>query len=186
MNQELAIAKQRSCASTQDFYENALKMAPNITQLLGDGIVVTNVRTASDYSYSSSTYAIPYASVVGDADCFIDPFFSSGVHLALAGALSAATTICTSIRGDCSEAKAAQWHSRKVADGYERFTLVVWSGYRQIRKQQEAVLRDFDEDNFDRAFALFRPSESSATPISVLHNDLWLNRDSHPRNSRYQ
>jgi flavin-dependent dehydrogenase len=159
MNQELAVAKKRQYASTQEFYSASLKLAPNTTKLLGSGQLVTNIRSASDYSYSSSTYAIPYARVVGDAGCFIDPFFSSGVHLAFAGALSAATTICAAIRGHCNEESAAKWHSQKVADGYERFTLVVLSGYRQIRKQQEPVLADFDEDNFDRAFAFFRPSE---------------------------
>ena len=28
---------------------------------------------------------MPYARVAGDAGCFIDPFFSSGVHLAMMG-----------------------------------------------------------------------------------------------------
>lgn len=37
------------------------------------------------------------------------------------------------------------------------FLLVVLSAYKQIRSQEESVLSDFDEDNFDRAFALFRP-----------------------------
>src|SRR4051812_36725939 len=74
MNQELAIAKKRSYESTQEFYIAALKLAPNITELLRNGQVVTKIRSASDYSYNSSTYAIPYARVVGDAGCFIDPF----------------------------------------------------------------------------------------------------------------
>jgi flavin-dependent dehydrogenase len=170
MNQELAIAKKRSYGSTQEFYMAALKLAPNITELLGNGQVVTNIRSASDYSYNSSTYAIPYARVVGDAGCFIDPFFSSGVHLAFSGALSAATTICAAIRGHCDEESAAKWHSRKVADGYERFTLVVLSGYRQMRKQQEPVLADFDEDNFDRAFDFFRPSKILKLRIAFTSN----------------
>ncbi len=33
------------------------------------------------------------------------------------------------------------------------------SAYKQIRNQEEPVLSDFDEDNFDRAFSLFRPGE---------------------------
>jgi hypothetical protein len=50
----------------------------------------------------------------------IDPFFSSGVHLALTSALSAASTICASIRGDCSEAIAADWHTKRVSTSYTR------------------------------------------------------------------
>ena len=51
---------------------------------------------------------------------FIDPFFSSGVHLAMTGGLSAATSICASIRGDCKESEAARWHSSRVAISYTR------------------------------------------------------------------
>jgi hypothetical protein len=54
---------------------------------------------------------------------FIDPFFSSGIHLALTSALSAAATICASIRGDCCEAEAAIWHTRRVSTSYTRYLL---------------------------------------------------------------
>ena len=37
------------------------------------------------------------------------------------------------------------------------FLLVVLSAYKQIRAQNAPVLSDVDEDNFDRAFAFFRP-----------------------------
>lgn len=37
--------------------------------------------------------------------------------------------------------------------------LVVLSAYKQIRAQNDPILSDFDEDNFDRAFAFFRPGE---------------------------
>ena len=51
---------------------------------------------------------------------FIDPFFSSGVHLALTSALSAASTICAALGGDCSERDAAEWHTKRVATSYTR------------------------------------------------------------------
>ena len=51
---------------------------------------------------------------------FIDPFFSSGVHLAFTSALSAATTIAASLRGDCSEIEAADWHTARFATSYTR------------------------------------------------------------------
>ena len=51
---------------------------------------------------------------------FIDPFFSSGVHLALTGALSAALTIAASLRGSVSEEKAARWHDSKIGTAYTR------------------------------------------------------------------
>ena len=55
---------------------------------------------------------------------FIDPFFSSGVHLAMTGAISAAASVAASIRGDCAEREAAAWHSRRVAISYTRCVLL--------------------------------------------------------------
>ncbi|KAI9152368.1 Flavine halogenase ascD [Paramyrothecium foliicola] len=159
MNQQLHNRKKAasSCEDAMQFYLESLKLAPNLLTLIGNGQLTSNIKSASDYSYNASSYAIPYARIVGDAGCFIDPYFSSGVHLALTGGLSAAVTICASIRGQCKESISADWHSKKVADSYTRFLLVVLSAYRQIRAQDEPVLSDFDEDNFDRAFAFFRP-----------------------------
>lgn len=160
MNQKMS-AERKSQAGSPDsktFYLNCLKeLAPDLTKLVEHGELITDIKSAADYSYSASGYAIPHARIAGDAGCFIDPYFSSGVHLAFVGGLSAATTIAAAIRGDCSEEVAADWHSKKVADSYVRFLLVVLSAYRQIRAQNEPVLSDFNEDNFDRAFAFFRP-----------------------------
>jgi hypothetical protein len=54
---------------------------------------------------------------------FIDPFFSSGVHLAMTGGLSAAASIAASIRGECPESEAAEWHSQRVGVSYTRYAL---------------------------------------------------------------
>lgn len=170
MNQKLATQKKQEADwdSTQ-FYHESLKLAPNLTELIGDGKFSSNVKSASDYSYSASSYAFSNARIVGDAGCFIDPYFSSGVHLALTSGLSAATTICASIRGHCDETTAFNWHSKKFSDAYTRFLLVVLSAYKQIRHQDEPVLSDFSEDNFDRAFSFFRPSEYTNFAPQDLH-----------------
>ncbi|RFU29750.1 hypothetical protein B7463_g6563, partial [Scytalidium lignicola] len=159
MNQKLSAMKKAAskCADTQEFYLETLKLAPNLVNLISKGQLVSEIKLASDFSYSASVYAFPYARIVGDAGCFIDPFFSSGVHLTLIGGLSAAVTISASIRGQCQESVAAKWHSLKISDAYTRFLLVVLSAYRQMRSQEEPVLSDFNEDNYDRAFAFFRP-----------------------------
>ncbi|KAH8900523.1 FAD/NAD(P)-binding domain-containing protein [Thozetella sp. PMI_491] len=158
-NQKLSTKKKKESgvSNTQEFYIQNLKLAPNVLALIGDGTQVDKVKAASDYSYSASSYAFQNARIAGDAGCFIDPFFSSGIHLALVGGLSAAMTICASIRGDVGEHAAAEWHTKKVSEAYMRFLLIVLSAYRQIRNQEEPILSDIDEDAFDQAFALFRP-----------------------------
>lgn len=96
------------------------------------------VRSAADFSYSAPQYAGDSIRIVGDAGgtwnvrnlcddtfltrtiAFIDPLFSSGVHLAMTSALSAAASICASIRGDCSETAAAAWYTRRFTLSYTR------------------------------------------------------------------
>ncbi len=51
------------------------------------------MRAASDYAYSSSRFVGDRWLLVGDAATFIDPVFSSGVHLALSGGFHAAAAI---------------------------------------------------------------------------------------------
>ncbi|KAI4175821.1 MAG: hypothetical protein LQ343_001434 [Gyalolechia ehrenbergii] len=171
MKQELQVAKKKamSSPSSKEFYLESLKLCPNLLKLIGDANLETEIKNASDFSYSSSSYASPYARIVGDAGCFIDPFFSSGVHLAMVGGLSAATTISAAIRGDCEESIAAKWHSGKIAEGYSRFLLVVLSAYKQMRRQDQSILSGVDADNFDEAFTAFRPSETTRPLFPLSH-----------------
>lgn len=143
--------------SLKDFYLENLKLTPGVMDLLEPSTLISDIKSASDWSYSANSYASPYVRIAGDAGCFIDPFFSSGVHLALASGLSAAVTICAAKRGDVDEKTAWKWHSAKVADGYTRFLIVVLSALRQIEIPEEPVISDFDEEGFERAFGLFRP-----------------------------
>ena len=115
-NQDIATAKKRAMDSPPilEFYKDSLKYAPRIQQFLSGAELTSSIRAASDWSYSASCYASPHLRIVGDAGCFIDPYFSSGVHLALSGALSAATTICAVKKGDVDERTALDWHSSKV------------------------------------------------------------------------
>ena len=162
MNQSVATSKKKALPdpSTKEFYLNTLRTeVPGIHDLLSSATLAEEkIHSASDWSYSASSYAATNVRLAGDAACFIDPFFSSGVHLALTTGLSAATTICASMRGHCDEGKAGAWHTAKVQEVYTRFLLVVLSALKQIRQGDENVL-DFDESGFERAFAHFRPSE---------------------------
>ncbi|EJC99652.1 FAD/NAD-binding domain-containing protein [Fomitiporia mediterranea MF3/22] len=142
-----------------EHYLEQLKLLPGVLDLLGEkgNLVPGSVKSSSDYSYHASCYSGDHYRIVGDAACFVDPFFSSGVHLAMTGALSAASTICASMKGQISEEAAQRWHDTKLGIAQMRFLLVVLSAYKQIRQQNKPVLGDVNEDNFDKAFTLFRP-----------------------------
>ncbi|KAG1740887.1 uncharacterized protein EDB91DRAFT_1248267 [Suillus paluster] len=178
-------------SSLEDRYRLSISLAPALVKLIGSGRIVQKeaaegqpgqldllIRSASDFSYSASSYGGPGFRLVGDAGAFIDPFFSSGIHLAMTSGLSAAVSICAAVRGDCSEVDAAAWHTKRFSLSYTRFIhkqmylflltkvpyatyprfqMVVMSAYQQIRSTDLDILSDVDEDNYDRAFAAIRP-----------------------------
>jgi hypothetical protein len=75
----------------------------------------------------------------------------------MTGELSAAVTICASLRGNYTKEDAIRWHSAKIAKAYTRFLLVVRSAMDQIHEKKKAVLNELDENNFNAAFNYFRP-----------------------------
>ncbi|KAF7334715.1 FAD/NAD P-binding domain-containing protein [Mycena venus] len=155
-----SIAKKKAMqgdSSLKAHYLKQLQLAPGLVRLLANGELSSDIKSAGDYSYSATAYAGPNYRLVGDAAAFIDPFFSSGVHLALTGALSAASSIAASIRKQCTEAEAVAFHDAKVGTSYTRFLLVVLGVYKQIKAQESPVFSDINEDNFDRAFQFLRP-----------------------------
>ncbi|KZT28366.1 putative halogenase [Neolentinus lepideus HHB14362 ss-1] len=144
-------------SSVTPYYISQLELAPGLIKLLGDAKLDSEIKSAGDYSYYSPIHAGPRYRIAGDAGAFIDPFFSSGIHLAFTGALSAAASIAASIRGQCTEPEAMAYHNAKVGASYTRFLIVVLGIYKQIRAQSWPVLSEVDEDNFDRAFSALRP-----------------------------
>jgi halogenation protein CepH len=71
---------------------------PMVSDFLRDAKRVTEgvygqLRVRKDYSYVNTRFWRPGMVLVGDAACFVDPIFSSGVHLATYGALLAARSI---------------------------------------------------------------------------------------------
>ncbi|KAJ7857604.1 hypothetical protein B0H13DRAFT_2356880 [Mycena leptocephala] len=141
--------------SLEDHYLSQLAFVPKLKKLLGGAELrvdvngqIPTVKSASDFSYTASQYSGDHFRLVGDASAFIDPFFSSGVHLAVSGGLTAAASIAASIRGHCSEEEAGMFHDNKVAVSYTRFLLTVLGAYKQILTSTK---------QFDRAFDLIRP-----------------------------
>lgn len=163
LRQDLFLAKKKSLGdgvTDAKLLSECIKLCPTVGQLLEPADLVSPIRQATDYSYRAGEYAGPHFRIIGDAGCFIDPFFSSGHHLALSSALSAAISIRASMKGECSEFEASKWHAKKVDEGYTLFLLVVMAALKQIRMQEQPVLSDIDEDGFDRAFQFLKPGES--------------------------
>lgn len=125
--------------------------------MLSDAEIVSDMKQASDWSYSVSAYAGPYFRIIGDAAAFVDPYFSSGVHLALTNGLEAAVSVQASRRGQADERAAAKWHGTKVAENYTRLLLIVMAVQRQLRLRHEQLITTDAEDGFDAAFKAIQP-----------------------------
>ncbi|ANJ11920.1 tryptophan 7-halogenase [Streptomyces sp. BPPL-273] len=79
------------------------------------------VRVRKDYSYCQDTFWRPGMVLVGDAACFIDPVFSSGVHLATYSGLLAARSINSTLGGDIDEAKCFEEYESRYRNEYSLF-----------------------------------------------------------------
>ncbi|HLJ16221.1 MAG TPA: tryptophan 7-halogenase [Bryobacteraceae bacterium] len=85
-----------------------IRACPPVQRLLANATRVTSgpygeLRVRKDYSYSHTKFWVPGMVLVGDSACFIDPVFSSGVHLATYSALLAARSINTCLRNELDE-----------------------------------------------------------------------------------
>ncbi|KIJ54121.1 hypothetical protein M422DRAFT_73736 [Sphaerobolus stellatus SS14] len=161
MHQETSNKKKAEGPSgLEAHYMEQLKLAPGIQELIGEKgtFVPGTVRSTADYSYHATSYSGDHYRLIGDAAAFVDPLFSSGVHIAMTGALSAAGTILGSLKGAVSELEAQNWHDAKIGICQTRFLMVVLSAYRQMQHQgNKAILGDVNADNFEHAFEIFRP-----------------------------
>jgi FAD-dependent halogenase len=97
-----AVVRREMANKIQGDPEEALQAliaeCPMISDYLRDAKRVTEgqygqLRVRKDYSYLNTKFWRPGMVLVGDAACFVDPIFSSGVHLATYSALLAARSI---------------------------------------------------------------------------------------------
>jgi FAD-dependent halogenase len=97
-----AVVRRELASKIQGDPEEALQTliaeCPIISDYLKDAKRITEgqygqLRVRKDYSYCNTKFWQPGIVLIGDAACFVDPIFSSGVHLATYSALLAARSI---------------------------------------------------------------------------------------------
>ena len=81
----------------QRFLESQIAAAPSIAGMLASARLASRPEVVRDWSYRCRSLYGPGYILVGDAGCFIDPLFSSGVHLALTSATLAAAAVASSL-----------------------------------------------------------------------------------------
>jgi len=101
-----------SCPMIADYLSSALRVTEG---MYGE------LRVRKDYSYCNTSFWRPGIVLVGDAACFIDPVFSSGVHLATYSGLNAARSINTCLRGELSEERCFEEYERRYRREFNVF-----------------------------------------------------------------
>jgi FAD-dependent halogenase len=100
---------------------------PQIRDLLAQAERVTEgpygeLRIRKDYSYTNTHFWSPGLALVGDAACFVDPVFSSGVHLATYSGMLAARSINTCLNdGTSDEARCFNEFEARYRREYSNF-----------------------------------------------------------------
>jgi flavin-dependent dehydrogenase len=158
--------RRKAAHSLEDYFAKTLELSPDVTSLIYEASREGEVRSWRDYSYFAKAFAGPGYRLAGDAAGFIDPLFSTGVHLAFLGALSAAATICAVLRGEVSEETAQTFHERCLRQAYTRFMVTVAGFYCQIRSQESLVLPSVSRENFQLAFDLIQPIVSGNADVN--------------------
>lgn len=122
----------------EQFLDDTIRLSSVAAERMKDAKRVEDVRAASNYSYSAETMCGPKHVLVGDAFAFIDPVFSSGVHIALKSAMLGAELVTARLRTPRKAAAAQRRMERRLKRGLAN---VSWLIYRvRFRNMQQLFL----------------------------------------------
>ena len=117
-------------------YQRLVTACGSVEDRLRQARLVSPIRVIRDYSYCSRRFYGPGYLLAGDAACFIDPVFSTGVHLAcLSGYLAAETlTRLLSDTGRDAAAAALQGYDAQYRAAFERYLNFLYFFYDHHRE----------------------------------------------------
>ena len=106
---------------TEEFYRQQLAMTGRTAAMLSEAEIIDEPRVIRDWSYTSQRLVGDGYILVGDAACFIDPLFSSGVHLALSSAVLASAYVTSALRDPDMREPAAEVYTQLYMQQYHQF-----------------------------------------------------------------
>lgn len=100
-----------------------------VKELVEGATMTKGPYTLRDWSYKSERFWGPGFALLGDAACFIDPLFSTGVFLGMQHAEILNACINSVFRGDCSEEDAFNLYEREYRAEYEDLRQICMAMY---------------------------------------------------------
>ncbi len=103
------------------FLTDQIAAAPRSATMVGDARMDSPPKAVRDWSYSASSMTGPGWILVGDAACFVDPLFSTGVHLAMTAAHIGAAYVVSALSDPDYADEASTAFERMYRTQYEHF-----------------------------------------------------------------
>jgi flavin-dependent dehydrogenase len=103
------------------FLRAQIPKAPYTARMLEGAALVSGPSVIKDWSYVSEQVVGDGYILVGDAACFVDPLFSSGVHLACMSGVLAAAYVTTALNDPSLQEAAGQVYKELYYKEYEHF-----------------------------------------------------------------
>lgn len=103
------------------FLMDQMAHAPHTARMLQDATLASGPFVLKDWSYLSDEVVGDGYILVGDAACFVDPLFSSGVHLALMAGVLATAYVTTALKDPSLREAAARVYKELYYKEYGHF-----------------------------------------------------------------
>ncbi|HJQ83288.1 MAG TPA: NAD(P)/FAD-dependent oxidoreductase [Candidatus Binatia bacterium] len=110
-------------------YRGLIARCPAIADRLAAATLVSPIRIIRDYSYDSARFGGPGFLLAGDAACFIDPVFSTGVHLACLAGFLGADAADAILTGALAETDALARYEAAYRGAFERYLRFLYFFY---------------------------------------------------------
>jgi flavin-dependent dehydrogenase len=122
--------QRRKGRSLDELFDELVASSPEVSRRLANATRLRPVEPTADFSYQLERFGGDGYIVLGDAAAFLDPVFSSGIHLALDAAERAAKTITKALsrRGRLDD-RDVQSYERQVRRGLTRFRRYILGYY---------------------------------------------------------
>lgn len=114
-------AKAIRASGLRAFLDDQIAAAPYTAALVDDGEPDSPPKAVRDWSYSASSMTGPGWVLLGDAACFVDPLFSTGVHLAVTAAHIGAAYVVSALSDPDIADAASTAFERMYRTQYEHF-----------------------------------------------------------------
>jgi halogenation protein CepH len=116
-------------ADPESTYRGLIARCPAIAERVQAATLVSPIRVIRDYSYDSTRFGGPGFLLAGDAACFIDPVFSTGVHLACLAGFLGARAADAILGGLLPEGDALAQYEKAYRGAFERYLRFLYFFY---------------------------------------------------------